>query len=365
MRRLSMLNVRTWAVSLGLFAFGFLVLMNMDSGGGISVNESQIIHRWYSTDSRELALVENKVYEVVDNNQFRYLVDYYDADYFSKNYVVEQGVVYRTFDFDGPAWLRTDNSLSDGFETYSSINDLIFTADDLMGQEVMVGKVKVYDPGDLGTTWTALTLQSSSYPTVKDYVELRHQILEGPTDFEENKVEVSQTRSVSGDTSLRFESIDPGNNLPTAKASIATENVFFEAGDDFWFKGMFYIEEGMPQTILDLESTWLLESSGIRVAFSENGAPYVELKAFEKPVWRNRDFRMPTNRWVEVKVHFGLDTKDGTIEMWIDDEKVIDGKGQTIPLANVPLDSVEIGITATNQATVLYIDGVIISESGL
>ena len=153
--------------------------------------------------------------------------------------------------------------------------------------------------------------------------------------------------------------------MVTCKSSMSSETLHFRKGDHFWFSGWFFFEKGMPTTIMDLESTWLDKHSGIRILFSKTGNPSVELKALGKPMWRNRDVEVPRKQWVHVKAHFLLDEKDGIIELWLDDQLVIDDNGQTLPLADTVLNSLEVGISATSEETILFLDDLQVSDSPL
>ena len=117
------------------------------------------------------------------------------------------------------------------------------------------------------------------FPDVKDYVELRKQVAAGG-DFVESRVEPSTLQAHSGDTSIRFYSKAPSRSMVCAKSSFSSSTFDFGKGDDFYFSGWFYFEQGMPLTVMDLESIWLTQHSGIRIMFSEAGNPRVELKAF-------------------------------------------------------------------------------------
>ncbi len=62
-----------------------------------------------------------------------------------------------------------------------------------------------------------------------------------------------------------------------------------------------------------------------------------------------------------MKTHIVLDEVAGAVELWINEEKVIAGVMQTLPLADTVLNSVEIGISATSEETILFVDDVRIS----
>lgn len=261
--------------------------------------------------------------------------------------------------------VRIRNEFQDDFESYKTVRDLIATSKNVAGKEVVMDGIKTYDPNNLSTRWTAMTLQSPKVPTVRDYVSLRKTVLEDGGDFVENRVEPSGKRAHSGSRSVRFYSTARSRSMVTAKSSMSSDTFHFVKGDHFLFSGWYFFEKGMRTTIMDLESTWLEGHSGIRILFSTQGHPYVELKAFGKPSWRNTDFVVPRNQWVHVKAHFHLDEKDGRIELWVDDELVVVGKGQTLPLADTVLNGLEVGLSATSEETILFLDDLQVSKNAL
>jgi len=78
-------------------------------------------------------------------------------------------------------------------------------------------------------------------------------------------------------------------------------------------------------------------------------------------MWRNNDYVVPRRQWVNIQVHFLLDEKNEQFRLWIDSELVIDDRGQTLPLANTILDSVEVGISAKQEECVFYLDDMKVS----
>ena len=54
--------------------------------------------------------------------------------------------------------------------------------------------------------------------------------------------------------------------------------------------------------------------------------------------------------------------KNGQVEVWLSDEKIIDASMQTIPLADTVYDSLELGISATSRETLMYLDDMKISS---
>jgi hypothetical protein len=95
-----------------------------------------------------------------------------------------------------------------------------------------------------------------------------------------------------------------------------------------------------------------------------------ELKWANKPKYRQpKSTRVPIpfGCWVHLKARLHLsETMDGRVELWQDGVKLIDERGQNLPLADAVYDSLEIGISAhsfgPNAATV-YVDDVTISDN--
>lgn len=322
--------------------------------------ESDISGRWTQTEGT-FVLVEGDFYQDHGGDSYSFVEKYYDPDFYKKNYTQKGDAIYVSSGDDAQPMIRTRSEFSDDFESYKTVRDLIATNKNVAGKEIVVDGVKVYDPDQLPTRWTSLTLQSPKFPRVKDYVALRKRILEENAGFEENRVEPSEERARTGSQSVRFYSAAKSRSMACSKSSMATDTLHYVKGDDFWFSGWFYIEKGMPLTIMDLESTWLGQHSGIRILLKD-GHPYVELKAFGKPSWGNNDFTVPSNQWVHVTAHFLLDEKDGKLELWIDDQLVVEGAGQTLPLADTVLNGLEVGISANLEETILFLDDIKVSR---
>jgi hypothetical protein len=74
---------------------------------------------------------------------------------------------------------------------------------------------------------------------------------------------------------------------------------------------------------------------------------------------------VPIDEWVFIKAHFVLGEKDGQVELWVNNELVVEGRGKTLPLNDTVLNSFELGISTTQEKTVLYVDDVRVSENPL
>lgn len=342
-----------------LLSAGIWFAFSQRDAPAVRLTESKIQHR-FKQDGINYVVHEGDFYKDHQNGTFSFVDNYFRPDFLEVGYVRDGDAIYVQSPDDPTMRIRTRNEFRDDFESYDSVQSLVISEQTIAGRETLVDGVKVYDPNELQTRWMAITLQSPKSPSVNDYVEMRKHIQAGGG-FVDNRVEPTTSRAHSGKTSIRFESVAPSRTMVCAKSSLSSSVFYFGKGDDFCFSGWFYFEKGMPLTVMDLESTWLKHHSGIRIMISEAGHPCVELKAFEKPIWRNSDYVVPRNQWVNIKAHFLLDEKNGTIKLWIDDNLLIDQSGQTLPLADSILDSVEVGVSATLEECVFYLDDVVVS----
>jgi hypothetical protein len=277
-----------------------------------------------------------------ESDEWTFVDHLFDPDYKKVNYQVSNGVLCRKSLEDGKLY-PVMRSFKEDFEGTAAVRDLI-------GPQ---------------RGWTQFTLQSPSTPTIPAYVALRKGILEGKESFRDNRVEPTQEATHSGKSALRCFSVAPARGMVCAKASIETELLHFTKGDNFWFSGWFFVQDGHPLTLMDLESTWIAEGPGPRLIV-ENGCLAVELKWADKPMYRqpgNVRVPLPTGKWVHLEVHYKLsETEDGTIEVWQDDRRIIATTGRNLPLADAILNRLEIGITATQDDATLFVDDLEIGE---
>lgn len=258
-----------------------------------------------------------------------------------KNYVFEGDHIFRISD-DGRK-IEVSRHFKSGFEDAATIKDLI-------GEK----------PG-----WTAFTLQSPKTPTVQNYVDLRNRILKEGAAFIDNVVEPSTAKFHSGKAALRTKSVAKSKDMQCAKASIESELIHFKKGDDYWYSAWYFIEDHIPYTLMDLECTWIEGHAGIRITTSDAGLGF-ELKFPPKPHFRpTNPTPIPIGKWFHVVAHVKLDEKDGLCELWQDGVKVCEGKGQTLPLAEAICNSLEVGISATEVESTVWVDDVEVSDKEL
>ena len=155
--------------------------------------------------------------------------------------------------------------------------------------------------------WTSLNLMSPKAPTVAAYTRLRKRILQGKSDFLDNRVEPSSQRAHGGKRSLRTQAAMPAGGIPITKAAIDNELLYFAKGDHIWFSGWFYLEQGRASTIVDIESTAFFKGAGLRVLISPAFDLSVELKWPTRPTYRpTSPTRFPKQRWTQIRLHYLL-----------------------------------------------------------
>jgi len=290
-------------------------------------------------------------YSFVDGDAYKYdanartwsfAAHIYDPDLFAKNYVVKEGKVFRRDPSSGKLYAMSKR-FEAGFEEAHNLRDLI-------GEKY---------------GWTSTVLQSPQAPTLPDYVALRTGILTGKSDFRDNRVEPSTERAHSGKQALRAYSTAPTSTMQCSKALIESEMLHFVKGDDYWFSGWYFLQEGMPYTISDIKSGWLDGTPGLRLVL-ENGAPQFELKWANKPRYKQpvpQPVLFPMHQWVHVQIHLKLsDQADGLNELWLDGRQIIRARGQNLPLADTIYNHLEVGITANLKEATVFVDDVKVAD---
>jgi hypothetical protein len=218
--------------------------------------------------------------------------------------------------------------------------------------------------------WTEFTLQTPQTPNVDDYVALRKRILQAKGSFLDASVTPSQLRSHTGQQSLRCICPAKSPSMICSKASIATSLIGFEQGDDLWFQAWYRIEgETRPFTLADIEGRHVKESPGLRLMLFDEKFLGVELKALDKPKYKQRtssQVPFPVNQWVQVTWHAYLHPDQGRVQVWQDAKLLIDEHGPTLPFVGMFYNSLEVGISAHsfgNQPSELFVDDVLITTT--
>lgn len=285
---------------------------------------------------------DGKVYKVVGAS-CEYHSIYFDPDYERTNYVHRGDSVFiRTSD---GTLFPMRNRFTEPFERYSSIASMF-----ILSME------------DMNNYWNTMTLQSPLAPTVRDYVALRSCIFDGNCTFKDNRIDITADPENPSNRVLKFTAVPPSATMVTSKCSIESTTAYFTKGKDLWYEARYYFTGNFPYSIADFESQWYNESPGPRIVFND-GALAVENKFGNKIKYRQANpVQVPKGKWVTIKVHFRFDEVSGLVELWQDSVKILDVNGPTLPLANAVQTNIEVGISATSTATVMYLDDVRLSE---
>ncbi|MBL9130862.1 MAG: heparin lyase I family protein [Verrucomicrobiaceae bacterium] len=188
----------------------------------------------------------------------------------------------------------------------------------------------------------------------------------------QNKNELTSEVVHSGRQALKCFASAKRNDV-TSKADVLREQLRFVKGDHVWSECWFLLQGGASAEnvfLWDLESSTKWQSPGRRVYLEKGNVIASDLgKWFTSSVFRqapDHALRFPLDRWVRLRVHLFLsEQSDGVMEVWQDDAKVIDARGQTLPTAKTIYDRLEVGLTAngsTEHAHTLYVDDVTISN---
>lgn len=322
-------------------------LMMLTCGAVASAVSAATPEASFDLDGKHYEIVNGTLFEGAVGDAQNRVQEVYDPNFYAKSYGQEGGKLMRLGD-NGEKF-PVMMSVDENFDQTRSIADLI----------------------GLQHGWTEFTLLAPATPTPPAYSELRQRILHGQAGFIDNRVEPSTLRAHSGTTSLRTYSVSAGAGMQLTKASMTSALMHFKKGDDFWYSAWYFLEKGHPWSIVDLESTYLDQGGGMRLMFTDDLHPYFELKWPSRPMYRpvaGNTTVLPSGVWTRIQVHFFLsEGDDGVAQLWIDGNKVIDAKGQTLPVAKIVFDSLEIGMTSNppRTETILFVDDVQASHQPL
>ncbi len=212
--------------------------------------------------------------------------------------------------------------------------------------------------------WSSMTLLSPATPTISSYVALRQKIFNYEMDFQDNRIDLDNRIVHSGTKSLRVLAVKPTAALPITKTSVDNEILALRKNTLVNITTWFYIAEGSPTGLIDLECEFIKESPGIRLLLSDQLEPRIEMKWGSKASYRplsNIDAKIPRNQWVKLALYLALtDNANGVMQVRINNNLVIDARGQTLFDANGLYNRMQLGITANtaNSNAVVYVDDV-------
>lgn len=313
------------------------------------VNDScpgvMIISEFVNTDGLTIRIYEDGNAYFVNEGECTFAATYYDTGFYEETYNRTDSGVY--IFVDANTYLAPIRTASLDFEGFGDAIDLIRTE---------IDQTELF--------LTNFTLQSPSAPTVDEYVDLQNCILNGTCDFIDNRFDLVEDPMNASNTVMKFYSVPPTQNMVTSKTSVTTTLSYFEQADDFWFEAKYFIEDNLPTTLADFESSYFLESPGPRIIIRGDKLAienkFGEKLTFNQPEGTSQSF--PLNQWVTVKVHLKYDEINGVVQLWQDGVLLINETGPNLPLDISIQNRVELGITATQKECTLYLDDVRFSD---
>lgn len=306
----------------------------------------KVVYEFESPDGIYVKIYENGEGYTVDDGGCQFAEQIFTPGFLEDHYLVTDSGI--SIIIDENIQFTPYRNFEEDFENESAFHDLF-----------------IKNVTQTDRLFTSFTLQSPSAKTVEEYVALRKCILEKTCDFIDNRIDLSLDPVDNNNLALKFSSEAPTSDMVTSKCSISTGLAFFQKGDDFWYEAKYYIEKGFPTTLADFESSYFHGSIGPRIIF--RGDKLAIENKFGDKITYNQDadnaVTFPLNKWVKVKVHLKYDETNGFIQVWQDDQLIVDKRGQNIPVDFWIQDNIEVGISATSEKTILYIDDIKFSEN--
>lgn len=302
-----------------------------------------LLDQFVTPDGKQVYIYEDGKAYLLEGEKCSFATQYFEPDFLQDNYIFRNDSVF--IREDNKAFPTKNNFLED-FESTPNFTALF-----------------IKDISDTDLYWTDFTLLSPATPTVTEYVSLRQKILKGEADFIDNKLELADDPVNNTNQVMKFTSVSPSAEMVTSKASISSIINYFTTGSDLWFEADYYIESGLPFSLVDFESGYFEESPGPRIVIRKNelnvenkfGAKINTLPTISSPIVQGE--------WFSIKCHFKFSSKnDGVIEVWKNDIQVINTLGINLPLTIAVQNSIEVGITASSEATVLFVDNIRVSD---
>lgn len=308
-------------------------------------DSSSLLSSFTDNSGNNIKIYSNGEAWILDDETCSFVANYFDPLYIEKNYLITDSVIYIRTDDGG--LFRTRNVFFEDFETANNFINLFATS-----------------IADTGKYWTSFVLQSPLAPSVSDYVALRTCILNGTCDFLDNRIDLIEDPANAANKILQFTAVAPSANMVTSKCSFESALPYFPQNSDLWFEAKFNVRTNRPFSLVDFENNFFEESPGPRIVF-RNNCLAVENKFGSKINYvQNNPIEFPTQTWVTVKIHLKFSSaSNGLIQLWQNGNLILDKSGVTLPLPNSIQNSLEIGISATSENSILWVDDIRISDA--
>ena len=323
----------------------FLSCQKEDNPNKINTcNSNGLLETFITLDGEEVFIYEDgKLYTNI-NGLCAFTLQYFEPNFLENNYLTDNS---GTFLKDGGDLFPTKNNYVENFDNQSAFKELFINS---------ITDTDLY--------WTNFTLQSPAAPEVSDYVALSQCILDETCTFIDNKIELVNNPVNISNKVLKFTSVPPTANMITSKASISSILNFYLKDSDVWFEADYFIEDGMPYSIVDFENSYFHQSPGPRVVIRNNKLEFENKFGSKLNIINNSGMSVTKNQWFTLKVHLKYSNEsNGIIEIWQDGIKIISETGINLPTSNSIQNILEVGITASSAGCVLLFDNMIISDT--
>lgn len=277
------------------------------------------------------------------NGNCQFELQYFEPGFEEQNYTVN---ISGTFLKDDTELVPTKNTYLEDFEASEFV--ALFSSD-------------VADPN---LFWTSFTLQSPLAKTVNEYVVLSKCILDDSCDFLDNTIALVQDPENTSNQVIEFSSVAPSADMVTSKCSLTSVLGYFKKDTEVWYEAKYFIKSGMPYSIVDFETSYFEGSPGPRVVIRNNKLELENKFGAKQRFMSNSALEVPQDQWFTVKVHLKFSNSDnGVLELWQDGVELISTTGINLPTSNALQNILEVGISASQESTVLLMDDLRISDN--
>ena len=310
-----------------------------------SCSTDALLDNFITPDGENVFIYEDGKAYIEDNNLCTFILQYFDPDFLQNNYVTNN---FGTFLIaDNGELFPTKSNFIENFENYTAFTDLFITSF-----------------SDTNLYWSNFTLQSPAAPEIPDYNALKNCILEGTCDFIDNKIELVTDPTDASNKVLKFTSVAPTADMVTAKSSMSSSLNCYKKGSEVWFEADFYIENGIPFSLVDFENSYFNSHPGPRVVIRDSKIEFENKFGSKLKINNNSGITISQNQWFTLKVHLKYsDETDGIIELWQDGIPIIAVNEVNLPTSNSIQNILEVGVSATSTASILFFDNMRISET--
>lgn len=302
-----------------------------------------LLESFVDTNGNHLFIYQDGKVFLQDNANCQFQLQYFDPDFESANYTANASGIFIN---DGSQLVSVRNNFFENFEKPEFFD------------------LYVSDISSDNLFWTSFTLQSPETKTVAEYVALSKCILDKTCDFLDNQITIIEDPTDASNKVIEFNCVGPTEEMVTSKCSITSVLNYFKNENEVWYEADYFIKSGMPYSIVDFETSYFEGSPGPRVVIRNNKLEFENKFGAKLRFESNTSTEIPIEKWFTVKVHLNFsNTNTGVLELWQDGVQMISASGINLPTSNAIQNVLEVGISATQENTILLMDNLRISDT--